>query len=1060
MRLDVTCMRYLTKDDYRVLTAVEMGMRNHEMVPVPLITSIARLRHGGSYKILSTLLRYKLVAHALQEYDGYRLSYLGYDILSLHALLSRGVIQSVGNQIGIGKESDIFEALDHNGNEVVIKIHRLGRTSFRAVRKNRDYLLGKSKTSWLYMSRLAATKEFAFMKALYAHDFPVPIPIDQNRHIVVMSRVPGFPMAQIKSGRLEHAENIFQKCLAILRRLVEHGLVHCDFNEFNLMVHDDSTEVTLIDFPQMVSTSHVNAAELLERDIAGLIKFFSMKMKYLPPDESYFRLEDVIAEQKVRIDEEVQASGFNEADEEMLLSIHQSMVNNDNAFSYAREEAGENEGGEVDSEGEEGGGNKEVVVEGVEGEGEEVEGEGGEEEEEEGVPQTVFDDFKEKRLADAYSKLRGEIIQRGKGVKSHLKGRNATKKRNKYGKCCGVGVKELAILVSFLNALVSTLEQQHPLSPPWINQFSGSFGLIVHITLNMNDCFHCLAACCTSFLPKQSHPSPCGKDNTTKDMYRSSSKESTLTAGYSSSVVTYNEIEVDLSHFSRANEVLGIGGFGLVRKAIKLTGQDRGRTYAMKTTAKASVLARSTGLQAMMTELKTLIILEDCEHICQLHYAFQDSTHLYYILDYAMGGDMRYNMRRSANFRFSEGLAKIFIKQIFMALQHCHEHNILHRDIKPENILLYSSGKVSLSDFGVAKILPDIEACKSTSGTHGYMAPEIYTKEHTHGTAFDWFATGITLFEFLTGRRPFEAAKLQRYHVIVETRRASSLTTAHMLDQQVSNSSNLYGALCGLDDYPAVDNEFLNIDDLRPSLQITNECQNFISCILHPNAEKRLGARGNIQSITSHLWLSSVELQPYPLGYICNQLPHFEISLKAQLTDCASPLPPLQSSSTQLIYSKINMSQGEAQVAVRQHLQAGSIAEDAQVLFKHFEYNLHNEKRSSSPVSRKYHSSNASSFDQSSLASLSAASDGGKSGASGRDSGSTGLGVRIRSSSSSSSTCTVPAFLRRSPRKKCACPVECNASKSVSDKTEKGKDRDNTEYKEIPTCSGYGRSYF
>lgn len=316
MKLDVTCMRYLSKDDFRVLTAVEMGMKNHELVPVSLITAIAQLRHGGSYRILSNLLRHKLVAHAQQEYDGYRLSYLGYDLLALHALQSRGVITSVGGQVGVGKESDIFEAMDASGNEIIIKIHRLGRTSFRAVRKTRDYMKNKAKASWLYMSRIAAVKEFAFMKALYAHDFPVPIPIDQNRHVVVMSRVHGFPMAQIKSGKLQGAEAIFKVCMDVLKRLAEHGLIHCDFNEFNLMV-DDVGEITLIDFPQMVSTNHYNAAELLERDINCLIKFFAMKMKYLPSDDAIFTLEDLVesSTNAIRIDEEIKASGFDEEGE-------------------------------------------------------------------------------------------------------------------------------------------------------------------------------------------------------------------------------------------------------------------------------------------------------------------------------------------------------------------------------------------------------------------------------------------------------------------------------------------------------------------------------------------------------------------------------------------------------------------------------------------------------------------------------------------------------------------------------------------------------------------------
>lgn len=273
---------------------------------------------GGAHKILSTLLRHKLVAHANQQYDGYRLSYLGFDILALKTLVSRGTVASVGSQIGVGKESDIFEAQNAEGEDLVIKIHRLGRTSFRAVRKQRDYMKGKTKASWLYMSRLAAIKEYAFMRALHEHEFPVPIPFDQNRHIVAMSRVSGFPMAQIKTGQMEGAEAIFSTCIDILKRLAQHGLIHCDYNEFNIMISSEG-DITMIDFPQMVSTNHPNAIELFNRDVNGLYKFFSMKMRYHVPEELIPRLEDIISSD-LRIDEEVRGCGtFTKEDDEELV---------------------------------------------------------------------------------------------------------------------------------------------------------------------------------------------------------------------------------------------------------------------------------------------------------------------------------------------------------------------------------------------------------------------------------------------------------------------------------------------------------------------------------------------------------------------------------------------------------------------------------------------------------------------------------------------------------------------------------------------------------------------
>lgn len=274
MKLDVNVLRYLSKDDFRVLTAVEMGMRNHEIVPAELIDRIASLRHGGTYKVLKNLLKHKLLHHDSSKYDGFRLTYLGYDFLAIKTLVNRGIFSSVGRQIGVGKESDIFEVANEDGTVMAMKLHRLGRTSFRAVKSKRDYLRHRSSFSWLYLSRLAALKEFAFMKALQEHGFPVPNAIDCNRHCVIMSLVQGYPLVQVK--QLQNTDTVFEKIIRIIVRLAEHGLIHCDFNEFNIMIDDDE-QITVIDFPQMVSVSHRNAEMYFDRDVECIIKFFSKR---------------------------------------------------------------------------------------------------------------------------------------------------------------------------------------------------------------------------------------------------------------------------------------------------------------------------------------------------------------------------------------------------------------------------------------------------------------------------------------------------------------------------------------------------------------------------------------------------------------------------------------------------------------------------------------------------------------------------------------------------------------------------------------------------------------
>ncbi|XP_031097467.1 serine/threonine-protein kinase rio2 [Ipomoea triloba] len=326
MKLDVNALRYLSKDDFRVLTAVEMGMRNHEIVPTELIDRIASLKHGGTYKVLKNLLKHKLLHHDSSKYDGFRLTYLGYDFLAIKTMVNRGVFTAVGRQIGVGKESDIFEVATEDGTVLAMKLHRLGRVSFRAVKSKRDYLKHRRSYNWLYLSRLAALKEFAFMKALEEHGFPVPNAVDCNRHCVIMSLIQGYPLVQVK--QLQNPDTVFETILGIVVRLAEHGLIHCDFNEFNIMINDDE-KVTMIDFPQMVSVSHRNAQMYFDRDVECIFKFFrkrfNMSSQENPDDsdDSEAEMEDGVRPEFSDIkknsgflDKELAASGFTRKDQD------------------------------------------------------------------------------------------------------------------------------------------------------------------------------------------------------------------------------------------------------------------------------------------------------------------------------------------------------------------------------------------------------------------------------------------------------------------------------------------------------------------------------------------------------------------------------------------------------------------------------------------------------------------------------------------------------------------------------------------------------------------------
>ncbi|OQD81442.1 hypothetical protein PENANT_c027G11769 [Penicillium antarcticum] len=377
MKLDAKAIRYLTSEDFKVLAAVEAGSRNHEVVPTPLISQLSGLRGGsGVNRAISNLAKTNLIAKVKNsKYDGYRLAYGGLDYLALNAHQKQKVVYSVGNQVGVGKESDIIVVAHSSGAQRILKIHRLGRISFRTVKTNRDYLRHRHTSSWMYMSRLAAMKEFAFMKALRENGFSVPEPIAQNRHTIVMSLIDAFPLRQI--SRVPEPAALYSELMDMILELARFGLIHGDFNEFNILIKEEQdpsakgkAPVTeededenlrlvpvLIDFPQMVSVDHANAEMYFDRDVECIKRYFKRKFHFVSdiPGPSFADArKKLLKNPGKRLDVEVEASGFSRKMARELEAYMKDVGATGDGEGRDGEDDDEESGSEEEEEGEEG----------------------------------------------------------------------------------------------------------------------------------------------------------------------------------------------------------------------------------------------------------------------------------------------------------------------------------------------------------------------------------------------------------------------------------------------------------------------------------------------------------------------------------------------------------------------------------------------------------------------------------------------------------------------------------------------------------------------------------
>ena len=272
----VGVIRDLKPEDIQILQAIEEQMKNYEHSPKEAIHKQAELAPQEIDYRLPSLIKKGLVQGWRGPYVGYSLTTAGYDTLAINTLVEEDVIEAFGKPLGVGKESDVYDALTPTEQQVAIKFHRLGRTSFKQTKRKRSYTIKYSYTpDWHHQSRIAAKKEYKALKLLHPKGVAVPKPIKQTRHVIVMSMIEGAELYH--NPKLENPQAVLNEILASIKKAYQDAhIIHGDLSPYNIILQPNQ-HTLIIDWPQIITPKHPNAKEILERDLKNVLTFFQRK---------------------------------------------------------------------------------------------------------------------------------------------------------------------------------------------------------------------------------------------------------------------------------------------------------------------------------------------------------------------------------------------------------------------------------------------------------------------------------------------------------------------------------------------------------------------------------------------------------------------------------------------------------------------------------------------------------------------------------------------------------------------------------------------------------------
>jgi serine/threonine protein kinase len=197
---------------------------------------------------------------------------------------------------------------------------------------------------------------------------------------------------------------------------------------------------------------------------------------------------------------------------------------------------------------------------------------------------------------------------------------------------------------------------------------------------------------------------------------------------------------------------LARGGMGVVYLA---TETQLRRRVAIKVLPPALTFGEGS-IERFRREARTAAGL-DHPNIIPIYRVSAGGELLWYSMKLLEGKSLDTLLKERERLKFEETVA--ILDQVADALDYAHQHGVIHRDIKPGNIVLDERGRVTVTDFGIAKEIQETSASASGHllGTPFYMSPEQYLGGEISGAA-DQYSLGVVAYQCLGGRVPFDAS--------------------------------------------------------------------------------------------------------------------------------------------------------------------------------------------------------------------------------------------------------------------------------------------------------------